>query len=61
MSELATIKSKFESLGDLMDEKMRRLWAASEASKLGWGGVTLVARATGLNRKTIIAGLKDRA
>jgi hypothetical protein len=42
-----------------MDERSRRQWAAAEARELGWGGVTAVARATGLSRTTITAGLRD--
>ena len=38
---------------------MRRQWAAVEARELGWGGVTLVARASGLSRTTITAGLHE--
>jgi hypothetical protein len=40
-----------------MDERVRRLWAATEALALGYGGVTAVARATGLARNTIAAGI----
>src|SRR2546425_7819622 len=42
-----------------MDERRRRQWAAAEAREVGWGGVSLVARATGLSRPTIIAGLRE--
>ena len=42
-----------------MDERMRRQWAASEASALGWGGVTAVSLATGLARETIVAGCRE--
>jgi hypothetical protein len=42
-----------------MDERMRRQWAASEATDLGWGGVTCVAWATGLARNTIMAGAQE--
>src|SRR5262245_17910784 len=42
-----------------MDERMRRHWAAAEASELGWGGVSAVATATGLSRTTITAGLHE--
>jgi hypothetical protein len=42
-----------------MNERMRRQWAATEASTLGWGGVTAVARATGLARNTILSGLRE--
>jgi hypothetical protein len=42
-----------------LDERRRRQWAAAEARELGWGGVSLVAQATGLSRPTINAGLRD--
>ena len=42
-----------------MDEKVRRRWAASEALALGWGGITLVARATGLSPVTIRQGIAE--
>jgi len=44
-----------------MDERMRRQWAATEASDLGWGGVSAIAVATGLARNTIMAGARDLA
>jgi len=43
----------------VMDERLRRQWAATEARDMGRGGVTLVARATGLSRTTITAGLHE--
>jgi hypothetical protein len=43
----------------MMDERMRRQWAATEALALGWGGVTTVAVATGLARNTVLAGLRE--
>jgi hypothetical protein len=36
-----------------------RLWAAAEARALGRGGVTTVAKASGLSRTTIYAGLRE--
>jgi transposase len=42
-----------------MDERLKRQWAAAEARDLGWGGVTAVARATGLSRTTITDGLRE--
>lgn len=53
------IAEKYEALRDVMDEQMRRLWAATEARALGYGGVTTVARAVGLTRPTITAGMKN--
>ena len=34
------IRGKFAALGPVMDERMRRQWAASEALALKWGGVS---------------------
>ena len=53
------IRLKFLALDPVMDERMRRQWAASEASLLSWGGVSLVAVATGMSRSTIQVGIKE--
>ena len=44
-----------------MDERMRRQWAAAEASQLGRGGIAAVCAATGLARNTICAGQRELA
>ena len=54
-----TIEDKFAALRDVLDERSRRLWAASEANALGHGGVAAVARATGLAESTIRAGRRE--
>jgi hypothetical protein len=53
------IQRKFEVLDAVLDERSRRQWAATEAQELGFGGVSIVARATGLARDTIRAGLRE--
>ncbi len=53
------IRTKFELLRPLLNERLRRQWAASEALTLPRGGVALVAQATGLSRTTIWAGRKE--
>lgn len=53
------IRQKYLALSPVMDERMRRQWAASEASALGWGGVTAVSLATGLARDTIATGCRE--
>ena len=55
----ARIQRKYQLLAPEMDERRRRQWAAAEACELGWGGVSLVAGATGLSRPTIHAGLRE--
>ena len=42
------IRQEYVAFSPVMDERMRRQWAATEAAALGWGGVTVVAEATGL-------------
>jgi hypothetical protein len=59
MSSKDEIKSKFSALAGVMDERVQRLWAAAEAKNLGWGGVSLVASATGMKRDRIAAGIKE--
>ena len=56
---IARIRRKYRSLAVEMDERIRRQWAAAEARDLGYGGVSAVARATGLSRTTVTAGLKE--
>ena len=51
----------FEVLRPVLTARMRRLVAAAEAQALGRGGVTLVARATGVARSTSGQGIKELA
>jgi hypothetical protein len=51
------IQNKYEKLLPYLNEKTRRIWAATEAISLGWGGISWVSKATGLSRTTIQAGL----
>ena len=53
------IKQRFSSLEPFLDERLRRLYAAAEAKALGYGGVSTVARATGVSRRAIGVGLKE--
>ena len=53
------IRRKYADLSDSLAERSRRTWAAVEARSLGWGGVTVVAEATGIAESTIRRGLKD--
>jgi hypothetical protein len=53
------IRQKFLALSPVMDERMRRQWAATEAKSLGWGGITAVAEATGLAWNTVKTGIRE--
>ena len=53
------IGQKYGSLAPLMDERIRRQWAASEAQAYGWGGVSAVSGAIGMSPNTIRRGLAE--
>ena len=59
MVDLAAIKARFDALAPVLDERGRRLFAASEARAAGSGGIEAVSRATGIARSTIGRGLAD--
>src|SRR6266566_3733659 len=59
MKEEAAIKRRFELVARELNERSRRLVAASEAVAIGWGGISAVSRATGLSRKAISHGIKE--
>ncbi len=47
------VRRKFERLSGVLDERGRRVWAAAEAEAIGYGGQSIVAKATGLSRVTL--------
>ena len=53
------IRAKYESLVGDLDERGRRRWAAVEARSLGRGGITAVAKATGLSDRTVRTGMGE--
>jgi hypothetical protein len=53
------IEQRFSLLSGALDERLRRLVAAAEAKVAGYGGVSLVARATGVSRRAIAVGMKE--
>ena len=56
---VATLRAKHAALRAVLTERSRRLWAATEARALGYGGIAAVARATGLSPATISRGLAE--
>ena len=53
------LQEKVARLWPHLDERARRLFAASEARELGYGGVTLMSQVCGLSRVTIRKGLRE--
>ena len=50
---ISKVRGKFERLSGVLDERGRRVWAAAEAEAIGYGGQSIVAKATGLSRVTL--------
>ncbi len=53
------LRLKYESLLCLLDERSRRLVLGAEARWIGHGGIAVVARAAGVNPKTVAAGVDE--
>ena len=59
MERDGNIHKKFMQLQPFFNEKQIRLYAASESISMGYGGISIVARSTGLSRKAITKGCKE--
>jgi len=61
MLDVALIRERFEALSPYLDERGRRLFAATEAAAAGYGGIAAVSRITGIAASTIGRGLNELA
>lgn len=61
MIDRLAIRARFEAVAPFLDERGRRLVAASEARAAGRGGIDAVSAATGVARSTIGRGLSELA
>ena len=57
----ATIVEKYAAVAAHLDERGRRIWAATESRAIGYGGDALVSDATGLSRPTVRKGRRELA
>jgi len=57
--DIERIRTRFRTIAWALDERLRRLFAATEAFALGRGGITKVALATGVSRRAIHVGLEE--
>ena len=55
----ALIKEQMKTFYSLLSEKDRRFYAATEALKLGYGGISYIAMVLGCDRKTINRGIQE--
>jgi len=53
------IENKIRKMLPLLNEKQKRLYLASEAEAMGYGGISAVSRISGVSRVTISAGIKE--
>jgi hypothetical protein len=53
------MRRKLQNLWPHLNERSRRMLAAAEAAQIGYGGVSLVSRACGLSRVTIMKGIRE--
>jgi hypothetical protein len=53
------LETKYRSLAPELNERARRIWAATEAREIGRGGIAMVSRATRISYSTIVRGLHE--
>jgi len=61
MIAINQMRSRFETIWPHLDEKGRRLWAASEAKAYGRGGLKVAHEVTGMSRTAISEGIREIA
>ena len=61
VADIQQVETKYRALAALMDERMRRQWAAAEARAFGWGGLQAVSAAIGMSPNTLRKGLAELA
>jgi transposase len=59
MFDEAILRQKYSALKPVMDERARRLWAATETRAAGRGGFSAILRATGMSSKTLARGVRE--
>jgi hypothetical protein len=55
----AAVARKFAAIAPFLNERQRRLWLGVEAREHGHGGVSAVARATGMSRPTVAKAVRE--
>ncbi len=60
-SNIEAITSKYAALAPLMDERMRRQWAAAEARAYGRGGIQALSSIMRMSPNTVKKGLAELA
>ena len=55
----SSLESEMKKLYNSLSEKDKRRYAAIEAQKLGWGGISYIMQLFGCSRNTIVQGIED--
>jgi len=53
------IEEEIKKFYNTLDEKEKRLYAAVEAIKIGYGGITYISEIVGCSRKTVARGMRE--
>lgn len=59
MNIFTELSRKFKPLATILNERQIRTWAATEARAIGHGGISMLAKVTGLAEKTISRGIAE--
>ena len=59
MTTIDQMRTRFQTIWPHLDEKGRRLWAATEAKAFGHGGLKVAHEVTGMSRSVISEGIRD--
>jgi hypothetical protein len=58
-SILTSIRNTYKGIQGFLDERSRRVWAATETESLGRGGISAVSATTGIGRRSIRKGIHE--
>ena len=59
MEDREKLKKKIDTMLPILNERQRRLYLATEADSLGWGGISLISKLSNADRETISRGIKE--
>ena len=59
MNQEDVVRERYQMLAPELNERTLRIFAASEAKSLGWGGIAIVSRALEISRERITRGIKE--
>jgi hypothetical protein len=54
-----TLKKRVASVLPTLNEYQRRRYLSAEAKSIGYGGISIVSRLSGVSRQTLTAGVKE--